>query len=158
MPKLAIKRQGQVFVPATAAAQAEFEKFPAGAFLKADITRDRSGPAHRYYWAMCTLIAEALNAGPTSIYWTQELVSDRLKIATGRVEIIDLPPSLRRAHGATIGIKPVSISFAKMDGVEFYRFLESAIAYVVTEFGDWIIDHPNWTQVQDILSNSKVPA
>lgn len=158
MSKLAVKKQGPGFMPATMAAQAEFDKFPAGVMLKADVARDRSGPQHRYYWGMCTLIADALNAGPSSMNWTQETVSDRLKIATGRVEVIDLPPVLRRVHGTSIGIKPVSISFAKMDGTEFAIFLESAISYVVTEFGDWIIDAPQWAHVQDILSKSRVPA
>lgn len=153
MAKLALIKSGHALVPRTQAAWAEFERLPAGP-LMAEVKVPRNIKFHRLYWAMCTFIAEALNAGPASREWDQEAVSDRLKIVTGHVEVFDLPPSLARLHGTGKAVRPASISFAKMDDAAFHRFVEASIAYVLTEFGAWVQEHPNWQHVREILEHA----
>lgn len=109
---------------------------------------------HRLYWALCTYLSEALNSGPGDIRWTQEMVSDRLKIATGRADMIELSPSMRRKWNAQIAVKPQSVSFASMDEAEFGAFVEASIAFVLTEFGDWVQEHEDWVHVRDILNHA----
>jgi len=155
MPKFALTKKGLGFFPATKAAQIEALKMPDGDGLFGDIARRRNLKFHRLYFALCTYVSEALNNGPGEIEWTQEMVSDRLKLATGRAEIVPIPSSLQRHYGVTHALKPVSISFAKMDETEFGRFVEVAIAYVLSEFGAWVQDHPDWHHVQDIVLHAR---
>ena len=154
MPKLALKKRGQVFLPASKAAQTELARFRDGDTVHGDLAVRRNLKFHRLYWAMCTYIADALNTGPGEIDWTQEMVSDRLKLATGRAEVVPLPGSLQRHYGVSHALKPASLSFAKMDDTEFSRFVEASIAYVLSEFGAWIQDHPDWSHVREILNHA----
>lgn len=154
MPKLTLTRQGQAFYPANKAARMEMERIPQGVRLRADMAQPRSR-FHNLYWAFCTYVAEALNNGPGELHWTQEMVSDRLKLATGRAEVVALPLALQRHYGVTHALKPSSIAFSKMDEAEFSAFAEAAIAYVLTEFGAWVRDDPNWQHVREIASHAK---
>ncbi|MGB1216177.1 MAG: hypothetical protein ACPG4X_22650 [Pikeienuella sp.] len=154
MPKLALIKRGAGLFPASKAAQITFDKIKSGVGLSGDVAQRRNTKFHRLYWAMCTYVAEALNSGPGDAEWTQEMVSDRLKVATGRADVIALPRSLQHVYGSPVAVKPQSISFAKMDDSEFGRFVESCIAYVLTEFGAWVQDHEDWKHVRDILNHA----
>lgn len=150
MAKIPLMKRGQGFAPYTRGGALEAEKIPQGARVHADIRQPRNGKFHRLYWQFCTFIAQALNDGPGEIEWTQEMVSDRLKIATGRADVVELPPSLQRRYNARVAVKPQSISFATMDEREFGAFVEAAMKYILTEFGTWIADHEDWKNVRDI--------
>lgn len=144
-----------MFLPATKAAQSEFDRFDEAAIVHGDLAVRRNLKFHRLYWAMCTYIADALNEGPSGASdWTQEMVSDRLKLATGRAEIVPIPRALQRHYGVDKALKPVSISFAKMDESEFGRFVEASIAYVLSEFGAWVQEHEDWRHVREILNHA----
>lgn len=155
MPKLALEKRGNAFVPATKAAQIEADKIKPGVRLHGDIAARRNIKFHRLYWSFCTYVAEALNSGPGDIEWTQEMVSDRLKLATGRAEMVPLPASLQRHYGVTHALKPASISFAKMDETEFGQLVEAAMNYILTEFGAWVQGHPDWVHVRDIVHHAR---
>jgi hypothetical protein len=155
MPKLALTRKGQVFVPATRAAQIEADKIKPGVPLMGDVAARRNPQFHRLYWAFCTYVAEALNSGPGDIEWTQEMVSNRLKLATGRAEIVAIPAALQRHYGVPHAVMPASISFAKMDETEFGQFVDRSITYILTEFGAWVQDHPDWVHVRDIVHHAR---
>ena len=148
-------RRGDALVPASRAALDELQRLRDGANLLADVRQPRNVKHHRMFWALCTYVANALNAGPGETEWTQELVADRLKIATGRAEVLALPAGLRAHYGAEVAVKPASISFAAMDQAEFAAFANAAVRYLLAEFGPWIAEHPDWRHVQDILSHAK---
>ena len=154
MPNLTLTRRGHAFYPANRASALEAERFPEGVRLGASMAQKRSR-FHNLYWAFCTYVANALNAGPGDIAWTQEMVSDRLKLATGRAEVVNLPQALQRHYGVSKALKPSSIAFSKMDEAEFSDFAEAAISYVLTEFGPWVRDHPDWQHVREIAAHAK---
>ena len=158
MPKIPLRKQGNAFVPFTRGGALEADKIKGGAEVIADLRQPRNGKFHRLYWQFCTFVAEALNEGPGNILWTQEMVSDRLKIATGRAEVIDLPRSMHAFYGVEKFAKPQSISFAKMDETEFGNFVEASMAYILNEFGPWVQDHPDWANVREILHQSRAAA
>lgn len=158
MPKIPLRKQGNAFVPFTRGGALEADKIKPGAEVLADLRQRRNGKFHRLYWQFCTFVAEALNEGPGNISWTQEMVSDRLKIATGRADVIQLPRSMQAVYGAEIAVKPQSISFAKMDETEFGNFVEASMAYILTEFGPWVQEHPDWAHVREILHQSRMAA
>lgn len=155
MAKLTLKKNGPALVPATKAAAIEFDKIKPGVPLIADVAQRRNIKFRRLYWGLCSYLAKALNAGPGEIEWTQSMVSDRLKLATGRAEITALPRSLAKHYNTPVAVRPASISFAKMDESEFSEFVHSAVRYVLTEFGEWVQGHEDWTHVQDILNHAR---
>lgn len=154
MTKLVMRRVGSALVPATKAAQVEMDGVKGGVSLMVAVAQPRNGKFHRLYWQFCTYVAQALNNGPGDIDWDQERVSDRLKIATGYCEIVRLPPTLAAHYGADFAVKPVSISFAKMDEAKFGRFVEDALQYILKEFGPWVEGHENWTHVREIVNHA----
>lgn len=158
MPEIPLRKQGQGFFPFTRGGALEADKIKQGAEVMGKLTKRRNGKFHRLYWQFCTFVAAALNDGPGNIVWTQEMVSDRLKIATGRADVIALPRSMQSVYGAQVAVKPQSISFAKMDDTEFGAFVEASMAYILTEFGAWVQEHPDWQNVRDILHVSRVAA
>lgn len=155
MPELALEKVGLTLRPRTKAAQIEMARMKDGP-VQGNVRSPRNVKFHRLYWQMCTYIAEALNAGPGSMQWDQERVSDRLKCATGYAEAVPLPPATARRYGArdAFYLRPASISFAKMDQDEFSRFVEACIAYVVTEFGPWVQEHEDWQHVREIVHHA----
>ena len=163
MPKLQLlKVMGQRvgFVPANAASQIEAEKFAAGRMLNANITTPRSLKHNGWAFQMFTLIAEALNAAPGARDWDQNSVRRRLQIMTGNADMVRLPPATARVYGLdpdvpTVAFEPRSMAFDSMDQAEFGRFCNLAIAYLLGEFGDLIMDAPEWSEVQAILATAR---
>ena len=155
MPKLSMIRKGNALVPSTKAAERTLDGIKPGAVLGVDAAERRNGKFHRLYWAMCQLIADALNAGPSGREWDQEAVSDALKIGTGHAKVVALTPAMQRHYGVPAALVPASVSFAKMDETQFGRFVEGAVAYVIAEFGPWVQDHPDWRQVREIVAHAQ---
>lgn len=155
MPELSLEKRGNALLPRTKAAQIELARMKDGP-VQGNIRSPRNVKFHRLYWQMCTYIAEALNSGPHVAPWDQERVSDRLKCATGYADAVPLPRATARRYGAETAfyLRPQSISFARMDQDEFSRFVESCIAYVLTEFGPWVQDHEDWRHVREIVAHA----
>lgn len=154
--KLSLRRQARALIPADTASTKLIEQMPFDQTFFAEVRKPRNGKAHRLYWAMCQHISEALNDAPGGTTWTQEMVSDRLKLATGRADVIPLPRSLADHYGAAmggtlVGLKPQSIAFHKMDDSEFSAFLQDCLRYVENEFGVLIDDHPAFAEVRLIV-------
>ena len=155
--KITVRRQGQTLIPWSTDSAKLFEKLPFTVTLDADIVQKRNGAAHRLYWQMCALLADALNDAPGLTNWTQVMVSDRLKLATGRADVILLSPALHKHYAeqtaaeTIIALKPQSISFAAMDQNEFSEFLSSCMKYIAQELGAVIQEHPSFAEVKRIV-------
>ena len=78
---------------------------------KANVTGARNLAFHRYYWKLCSVVAENSAHFPNPV-----AVSDALKIATGRVVHV-------RQLDGTIVLKPASIAFGKMSEADFRAFV-----------------------------------
>jgi len=155
MARMTLRRSGNSLVPANISSGREMLRIPEGEILHANVGARRNIRFHRMYWALCTYIAEALNAGPGKIRWTQEMVSDRLKIATGRAQVIRLGKREAARYGCSHAIKPASISFAAMDETEFGDFVDECVRFVLDHFGRWVERHPDWHHVREILFHAR---
>lgn len=112
--------------------EGDAEKLKIGGSYKLEITQPRSGPHHRMFWALASEIANALNAGPGG-EWTPEAVTEWLKISTGHVEMLRLPPKAAAKYGTPIAARPKSIAFHNMDQIEFSAFFDAALRAALTE-------------------------
>jgi uncharacterized protein YfdQ (DUF2303 family) len=119
-----------------------------------DVSQPRSIKAHRLFYSFATYVAAALNDGPTTTEWTTDAVVTHLKLATGHVETVKLSKRDAMRLGVEYAALPKSISFAKMDGDEFSRFMDAAFTYVRDVLCGWIEDSPNWAEIQAILRES----
>jgi hypothetical protein len=101
---------------------------PASAVVKAKLTRPRALPHLRWYWALCTLVAE------NSEGRTAEDVSTLLKLATGHRDEYPIKPAPCPHCGKDVdrvAYVPKSISFAKMDETTFKKFTDDCVRVVV---------------------------
>src|SRR5690349_10278117 len=88
-----------------------------GEQVKVRITKPRSLPYNRWWWALLQIVSE--NMDPP--YDTPEKLHLQLKIATGAIDAVHI-------HGDGTPVYVVrSTSFAKMDRAEFRRLVESAL-------------------------------
>lgn len=156
MATLYVRRKGNQLVPHSAAAALALDALPQGVPMRCEVTRPRSGPQHRLFWALATYVAEALNDGPAASEWTPEAVVEMLKIATGHVDLVALPPREAKRLGVTHVAKPKSIAFAAMDGVAFSRFMNAAMTYVRDTLCPWIEASPHWGHIEAILRESEM--
>lgn len=141
------------FVPVDRAAELVAEKLPAGRRLRADIVRPRSRDHNGLMFAIFTLMAKVLNDGPGEKEWDQDSVRKRLLVILGYADFFDLPKSTRDVYGipegaVPFGFLPKSMNFDTMEQDEACRFFNRALAYVVNEWGDWVYDHPDWTEIE----------
>lgn len=129
------------------------EALPRNVPLKVEPKQPRNTKQHRLFYAFATLVADALNQGPSGS-WTQDKVVTHIKLATGHVTLMKLGKRDAARLGTDIAALPASISFAKMDGVAFSDFMHRAFEYVRDELAPWIEDSPAWPQVREILGQS----
>lgn len=149
MAMLWMRREGEYRLAAASRADAlnlaRMKKFVR---LRVEVKEPRSGKFHRLIWQTFTLVAEALNAGPsTRSDWTAEDVADLAKLATGRGRVLPAPP---RVPAPTIFI-PASISYAAMDQAEFDAFARAFFDYI-EDLAPWLQASPQWAEIQAILS------
>lgn len=143
------------FVPADRAAEAEAEKLPMGRILKAEITNPRNVKHNGLMFVAFTLLANVLNSGTGRHDWDQNSVRRRLLIVTGHADTFTIPAALARDYGLpeglpVIGFEPRSMAFDSMDQDEASRFFDRAMAYVLSEFGEWVRSHPEWAEIEAI--------
>jgi hypothetical protein len=120
VPELYLKRTLAGFAPDDADAHASLKRIPVGTTVRCEITRPRSLPQLRYYWALCGLVAtnhEALQ--------TREQVDQALRLLTGHVDLVSV-------DGKTLQI-PRRIAFSKLSQDEWTAYLMRAKDAVVQQ-------------------------
>lgn len=148
-----VQSDGRALLPCKPHDARMIEALPKGVALKVSPKQPRNLRQHRLFWAFATLVSEALNAGPSG-EWTPEKVVTHIKLATGRVELMRLSRADAKRVGVDVAAIPSSISFAKMDGVEFGAFMEKAFAHIRDNIAPWIADSPDWPEIRSILQQS----
>lgn len=118
---LLLQRKGRALYAADGLAEAELEALPQGVALKATVTRPRSNPQHRLYFAMLKLVADNtdLIAGSDELH---QLVKEALGYSR----------TVRRKNGHLVTVHG-SIAFEKMDGIAFNAFMGKATAFLCEE-------------------------
>lgn len=132
-----LKRAGNVLVPDGQEAIDEVSKLPFGKSLRAEVKRDRSGPHHRLFFALCSRIASAVGS-------ETDTVVDLLKVSTGHCTWVQT-----KSHGR-IPI-PKSIAFKNMDQLSFRAFFDKCLD---TIYAEWSIERPD---VLAVLSDIMTP-
>ena len=118
-----MRRSGNSLVPSDGLSDNDMSEIPQGVTLKASITRPRSIPHHRLYFAVLKLVAE--NADDPSLQSVDNLHSI-VKLKTGCVQIVRLP------NGQIYQV-PGSIKFHKMDQAEFNVFFDMAMSVIILD-------------------------
>lgn len=106
------------FVPLTPVDMEELELFPIGATVKVKITRSKSRPMLRFYWALVEEIADGLGTG-------KEQLSHELLVTTRRIE------SYTTKRGE-LYVEPKRIS--KMLWREFRDYVSAAIDLIFRDY------------------------
>ena len=151
-----VRRIENALVPTSKAGQIAIEKLKFGALYKISPKQPRNPKQHRLFWAFATYVAEALNDGPAGADWSAEDVKDDLLVATGRTRDRQMTRIERMRHNVSADAvamvsRPVSISFAKMEGEAFSTFMDDAMAYVRDHLAPWIEASDHWPQIEKIL-------
>lgn len=133
--KLWLVRSGDALKAADVDSAAIFARLKFGKPLLCEVKEPRSGPAHRFYWALCQRVGNAVGISPDN-------VSDLLKLETGHCEIIKT-----RKYGE-VRI-PKSISYSRMEDAEFREFIDKCIVVIETEWG--ITRHDILDAVSDLI-------
>ena len=92
----------------------------AGEYLKIDLTRPRNPQFHRLFFALLTVVFENLPEDLEHKYPTVKRLLWEVKLQMGFFE-------MHETLGGKMVPIPGSISFAKMDDVEFETFFQTAI-------------------------------
>lgn len=116
-----LRRERAGLVPAYPRDAELLDAIPEGAVVSVQPKRPRSPRRHRWFWALCSKVAES-----HPYYATAEQVAEHLKYRTGRVSTVVL------SDGKVIYV-PKSISFSKMDETEFKSFVEEALSWVAKD-------------------------
>lgn len=106
-----------VLKPADAASDDLLRGLPGNKPLRVKITLDRSGPHHRQFRALLSVVAQATDRAPDHLL-------AMIKIGTGYVEPVVM------ADGKLAYI-PQSTAFDKMDQQQFKTFYDRALDFIV---------------------------
>ncbi len=99
----------------------QLAKLPLNKTLRAEIKQPRNPAFHRLYFSLCHRIADGIGA-------EAESVSTVFKMATNHVDTI------RTKSYGDVKI-PRSISFAKMDNLQFREFFDACIKVAFEQWG-----------------------
>ena len=116
-----MQRRGRALYPADGLAEEQLEALPQNVDLKCKVTRPRSHPQHRLYFAMLNLVAQN-NDYITDAEQLHQVVKFRLGYSRN-VQLTD--GSVCTLHG--------SVAFDKMDGAAFNEFMDKATAFLCDE-------------------------
>lgn len=116
-----LRRVGIALHPDGQEALEEISKLPFGKPLRAEVKRDRSGPHHRLFWALCSRIGNAVGSD-------SEAVANVLKVSTGHCTWVQT-----KSHGRIP--LPKSISFREMDQIAFRDFFDKCLDTIYAEWG-----------------------
>jgi len=121
MSILWVRRVGNQLHPADDDSIAMMSQIPFNKVLRAEVKATRNGPQHRLFWALAHRIANAVGSDPGA-------VADLLKIEAGHVVTI------RSKKYGTLHL-PKSISWARMDQLQFQDFFERCVQIIYSEWG-----------------------
>lgn len=127
------------FVPETATDEEAARVFRLGAVIKAQVTRAKSQPMLRFYWALVDKVA-------TGIGYDKECLSHDLLIAARRVDSYTL-------SNGWVRIRPRRIS--QMDRFEFDTYVVEAIQHILR---DYLPDMTRGALVADVETMTGVKA
>lgn len=103
--------------PSDAASEESLALLPVGKALRVRVTLDRSGPHHRKFRALLSVLAKATDKDP-------DYLAALVKIGAGYVDPVVM------ADGRMAYI-PQSTAFGKMSQIEFGVFYERALDFIV---------------------------
>ncbi len=118
-----MRREGNKFIPESEFDLEQLEKAPLNVTIKVTYTVPRSLPHHKFFFAMLNIVWK--NQREPHMFPTVNSLLDAIKIAVGCVR------EFKDFHGNT-HVVPDSISFGKMDQVEFKEFFRSAVNVILT--------------------------
>ena len=118
MAEMYLKRTLSGFAPDDADAVASCKRIPVGTTVRCEITQPRSVRQLRYYWALCSIVAQ--NHAELQ---TREQVDQALRILTGHVDLVKL--------GEFTVQLPRRIAFAKLSQDDWHAYLRRAKDAVV---------------------------
>lgn len=102
-------------------------KIPEGETIKAKFVKSRNVKHHRKFFALLQIVADNLPESMPAQYENTTFLLDEIKYQLGHVEI-------HHTLGGKVEHKPKSISFGKMDQVEFDEFYNRAVDVVLKYF------------------------
>ena len=120
MVDLYLKRTLTGLVPDDADAVESLRRIPIGTSVRCEITRPRSVPELRFYWALCALVAQNHLE-----LQTREQVDQALRLLTGHVDLVRV--------GDQVLQLPRRIAFSKLSQQEWQAYLMRAKDAVVRE-------------------------
>ena len=115
--KLVFQKLNGSLLPADQDAEQALAKIAKGELVFVGIKKSRNIKHHRLYWALVGLVYDN-----QSTYQSKEVISDVLKISAGHADLVRLP------NGGEY-YRPRSISFAKMNQLEFSEFWDRICRY-----------------------------
>jgi hypothetical protein len=118
MAEFYLKRSLTGFAPDDADAVDSLKRIPLGTTVRCEVTKPRSVPELRFYWALCALVAQ--NHAELQ---TREQVDQALRLLTGHVDMV-------RAGERVLQI-PRRIAFSKLSQSEWQAYLMRAKDAVV---------------------------
>lgn len=124
MSEFYVRRVGNALLPDGDESVAAFAMIPFGKPMRCELKQPRNLQFHKLFWALCSRIASGL--GRENI--TSETVATMLKLATGHFDLY-----VSKTYGEVR--MPKSVSFAKMDGLQFREFFERCVKVVYDEWG-----------------------
>lgn len=139
MAKGVFRKHLSHLIPADADAENLMRPIKHGEDVMVEVKRPRNLRHHRLFWGLMGLIWQN-----QEYYRSPEHVCAAFKIAVGHIDVI----KTKRGEVAI----PKSISFAKMDQVEFNHFFERALEFAVSEVIPGLGKEDLRTEVQMMVS------
>ena len=117
-----VKKAGGLF-PFDQDSKMYLDKIKDGEYVEVEAKKKRNGKFHKKYFVMLRVVAEQLNCKLDDLH-------DFIKEKTGRYDIVSIGGVVRKSYH--------SISFSKMDGIEFACYYDESIVVVAELLG---LDH-----------------
>lgn len=118
-----------------------------GDVVRGDLRKPRNPKRHRWYWALCGLVAENSDR-------TAEEVSTLLKLATGHRETLALKAGACPHCGGAVekvAYLPKSIAFAKMDEASFGLFTDRCVKVVAERLIPGIAEEALRKEIEEMI-------
>lgn len=125
--ELRLTRTLRGFEPTDDESREAIKAIKMGAEMKCEVRVSRDGARHRYFFGLCKIILDN-----TGTFENVEAVKESIKLGIGWVNQVQV---YDEEKGWRIERTPKSISFAKMDEIEFREFVKQAEHYVCMALG-----------------------
>ena len=120
------KRYGQTLAPTTKDTADLIESFSSSDIVEITVKKPRHVRHHRKFWAVLGVVAR------NTEYEKSDILLDYIKVRLGYVDWF----SFKTSDGIALNVpRPKSISFKKMDQVEFSEFYERAMTVIQDDLG-----------------------